>query len=135
MHNKLKELVQNSDLGQVQKNVAMGILTRAENEENSRRSFRDIVETLDKRTEAFDLVLTLPDEVIIYKVDGKSEWEVKYPFRIVIQKNGIWTRYSVVCRTFDEAILSYFQGKYLGDEGSDFTLFAMKMLGFDLTEK
>jgi hypothetical protein len=126
----LNELVDNSELGQLQKNITKGFLARANDYELERAEKRDLIEKIYGNV-AIDEIVLATDEVIIFKTlfrkrDG-HEWDTKYPFRSILLKNGKWERNSTVSPSLDTAFLCYLEGKYLGGN-SNFTEFAMKML-------
>ena len=78
-------------------------------------------------------VVLSTDEVKVYTVSGKDEWDIKYPFRSIYAEKGTWKRSSTVSPTFDIALIVYLQNKYLG-LNSQFVEFAMKMLEISLED-
>lgn len=124
---KIKEFVNNSELPQLQKNVMNGFIDRAKDEQERKREDRQLIEQVANEKKLSEVILST-EEVKIYTVSGKDEWDIKYPFRsIYVGKKGTWERTNTVSPTFDLAFLVYLQYKYLG-LNSQFVDFAMKML-------
>ena len=125
--NRLKVIVDNADLPQHQKNVMNGFIDRAKDEQERKREDRQLIEQVANEKKLLEVILST-DEVKIYTVSGKDEWDVKYPFRsIYLGKKGTWERSNTVSPNLDLAYLVYLQYKYLG-LNSQFVDFAMKML-------
>jgi hypothetical protein len=125
-------IIEKSDLNQVQKNVSKGIINRLYSINEKEKIAREIVEKLTKE-KYFEVVLQTED-VIIYKIsDSKSDWDKKYPYRFVYKtfnsdhKEFFFVNSSIVSPTIDIAYISYLEHKYL-NPNSHFTVFAMKML-------
>lgn len=124
---KIKELINSSDLNQLQKNVTNGFIDRANNYEIERQLDRDLIEKVAKETKLKSVILSTED-VKIYTVYGKDEWSIKYPFRsIYLNKDGKWVRCNAVAPNLDTAFIIYLEQKYLG-MNSRFSDFALKML-------
>ena len=124
---KFKEFVNNSELPQIQKNVMNGFIDRAKDEQERKREDRQLIEQVANEKKLSEVILST-DEVKIYTVSGKDEWDIKYPFRIIyLGKKGTWERTNTVSPSFDLAFLVYLQYKHLG-LNSQFVDFAMKML-------
>jgi hypothetical protein len=124
---KLKEFILNSELPQLQKNVITGFIDRAKEEQERKREDRQLIEQVANEKKLSEIILST-DEVKIYTVSGKDEWDVKYPFRsIYLNKKGAWAKTNTVSQSFDVAFLVYLQHKHLG-LNSQFVEFAMKML-------
>ena len=124
---KIKEFVNNSELPQLQKNVINGFIDRAKDEQERKREDRQLIEQVANEKKLSEVILST-DEVKIYTVSGKDEWDIKYPFRsIYLSKKGTWERTNTVSPNFDLAFLVYLQYKHLG-LNSQFVDFAMKML-------
>ena len=122
---KIKEFVNNSELSQLQKNVMNGFIDRAKEEQERKREDRQLIEQVANEKKLSEVILST-DEVKIYTVSGKDEWDTKYPFRsIYLTKTGIWARTNTVSPSFDLAFLVYLQYKHLG-LNSQFVDFAMK---------
>src|SRR5690606_21770554 len=116
----------NSELSQLQKNVMNGFIDRAKDEQERKREDRLLIEQVTNEKKLSEVILST-DEVKIYTVSGKDEWDIKCPFRgVYVGKKGTWERISTVSPTFDVAFLVYLQHKYLG-LNSQFVDFAMKM--------
>ncbi len=130
---KLKELVANSDLPQMQKNIIQGFVHRAESSELKQDSDRKLIELIANEKKLCEVVLST-DDVKIYTIIGRDDWDVKYPYRsIVMNKDGKWDRVCTVSPTLDTAILVYLNHKHLG-LNSQFVDFALKMLEIKLIE-
>lgn len=124
---KIKEIAINSDLPPQQKNVINGFIDRAKDEQERERYDRQLIEQVANEKKLSEVILST-DEVKIYTISGKDEWDIKYPFRsIYLSKNGTWERTNAVSPTFDLALLVYLQYKHLG-ANSQFVDFATKML-------
>jgi hypothetical protein len=124
---KIKELVNNSELPQLQKNVMNSFIDRAKDEQERKREDRQLIEQVANEKKLSEVILST-DEVKIYTVSGKDEWDIKYPFRsIYVGKKGTWERANTVSPNLDLAYLVYLQYKHLG-LNSQFVDFAMKML-------
>ena len=103
------------------------LIDRAKEEQERKREDRQLIEQVANEKKLSEVILST-DEVKIYTVSGKDEWDIKYPFRsIYLTKTGIWARINTVSPTFDLAFLVYLQYKHLG-LNSQFVDFAMKML-------
>jgi hypothetical protein len=127
MMDKLLDLVIGSDLPQLQKNMLLGFISRAKDDEIRKREQRVLVEQVASEKKVSDIILAT-DEVIIYTVSGAGEWELKYPFRsIFVNARGAWERCETVSPSLDLAYLVFLQKKHLGSN-SQFVDFAMKML-------
>lgn len=124
---KIKEFVNNSELPQIQKSVINGFIDRAKEEHERKREDRQLIEQVANEKKLLEVILST-DEVKIYTVIGKDEWDIKYPFRsIYLGKKGTWKRTNIVSPNLDLAYLVYLQYKHLG-LNSQFVDFAMKML-------
>jgi len=134
---KLNELVDNSELNQLQKTITKGFLSRANDYELERSEKRDLIETTYGDV-AIDEIVLATDEVIIFKIMPRKrdahEWDTKYPFRSILLKNGKWKRVNTVSPSLDTAFLCYLESKYLGSN-SNFTEFALKMLEININNK
>jgi hypothetical protein len=127
---KIKELVNNSEFPQLQKNVMNGFIDRAKKAKEKEQEDRDLIEKTGVRKLAEVILST--DEVKIYTVNGKDEWDLKYPYRsIYLTSKGTWARSCAVSPTLDVAFLIYLQHKHLG-LNSQFADFSIKMLGIKL---
>jgi hypothetical protein len=125
---KIKELVSNSEFSQTQKIGMIGFVERAAEYEIRKGEDRKLIREIFLQDNLSEVVFST-DEVKIYKVIGKGEWEIKYPFRsIYVNKKGEWERISIVSPTLDMAYLVYLQHKHIG-LNSQFAEFATKMLG------
>ena len=123
---KIKQFIDSSELPKLQKNVMNGFIDRAKESQEKRRSDVALIEEIARR-KLLEVILST-DELKIYTVSGKDEWDIKYPFRsIYINKKGEWDNVTTVSPTLDLAFLTYLQYKHLG-LNSEFANFAMKML-------
>lgn len=130
---KLKELVNNSDKPQMQKNVMIGLITRAEQEENAKQETRQLIEQVTNRNNISEIIIST-NEVKIYTVNGKDDWDIKYPYRsIFVNKKGVWERATTVSPSLDIAYLIYLQHKHIGIN-SQFADFAIKMLDINIED-
>lgn len=132
IEDKIKELIENSELNRVQKTISKGFIERSLEAEEKVSNDLKLIKEIGKE-KIIDEVLYSSDEVKIYSVGGKGEWEIKYPIRSIYKKDDKWRRNSTVSPDFDTAYLSYLQHKHLG-ANSDFSYFAMKMLGIEIED-
>lgn len=127
---KIKELIENSDMLKIQKNHALGFINRIEKDEAQKTEVLHLIQQITNEKNIVE-VLYSSDEVKIYSVytiHGKDEWVVKFPIRsIYLDKNGVWKKSCTVSPNFDVAFLDYLEKKYLGNN-SQFMSFAIKML-------
>lgn len=125
---KIKEFVNNSELPQLQKNVMNGFIDRAKDEQDRKQEDRQLIEQVANEKKLSEVILST-DEVKIYTVSSKDEWDIRYPFRsIYLSKKGTWERTNTVSPSLDLAFLVYLQYKHLG-LNSEFADFALRMLG------
>lgn len=128
---KLKELVNNSELSQVQKNIMNGFVQRASDAQDKKSEDRLLIEQVAHEKHLSQIVLST-DEVKIYTVNGSDKWDIENPYRsIFVGKKGTWERSGMVSPSLDTAFLVYLQTKHLGFN-SQFADFAIKMLEIDL---
>ena len=124
---KLKEFVSNSELPQMQKNVMIGFINRAEQKQNEISEDKNLIEKVANEKKLSEIILST-DEVKIYTVYGKEDWDVKYPYRSIYKNSeGNWRRCDTVSPNLDLAYLVYLEKKHLG-LNSQFVQFATKML-------
>lgn len=126
---KLKELITNSDSSQAYKNIIIGFIDRATENDSLKREDRKLIEEVGSVKHLDEVVLS-NDDVKIYTVypKGKDDWETKYPYRSIFKnKNGKWERSNTVSPSLDTAYIVYLENKYLG-YNSRFSEFAIKML-------
>lgn len=127
MEDILQKLVDNSELKPIQKNILKGFVKRAYEAEEQNKKDRELIEKIASEKKLSEIVFST-DEVKIYTVFGKEEWDVKYPFRsIYLNNKGVWERTNTVSPNMDLAYLVYLEKKHLG-MNSQFVDFAMKML-------
>jgi len=127
----LENLIEKSDLPQFQKNSLKGFTIRSKERELENFKIRNLVEEVAKVKNLSEILFS-NDEVIFYSVNSKDEnnWDYKYPIRSIYLKNERWNRTNTVCPSLDVAFLIYLEKKYIG-ENSEFSYFAMKILGID----
>ena len=131
MNKKLEELVNESNLVPRFKLQYLGFIANAREVFQKEKEIRDLIEQVANVKRLSEVILST-DEVIIYTVNGKDEWDIKYPFRSIYKnKDGKWIRVDTVSPTFDTAFVYYLEYKYLG-LNSRFTDFALKMLEIEL---
>lgn len=124
---KIKELVDSSELPQLQKRLINSFIEGAKDEQEKEREDRQLIEQVAREKKLAEVILST-DEVKIYTVGGRDEWDIKYPFRFIyVDKKGTWERGAAVSPSLDLAYLVYLQCKHLG-LNSQFVDFAMKML-------
>lgn len=129
----IEKLINESTLSTIQKNVAVGFVKRAQLSKEKYSADRHLIEETDKHVILTDIILST-DDVKIYKVTGKHEWDIKFPFRsIFLNSKGKWERIDTVSPSLDIAFLCYLGKKYIGSN-SQFTDFAVKMLGIKIEE-
>jgi hypothetical protein len=126
---KLEDLINSSDMSQLHKNVSLGFVARAKENEEGRRKIRDLVEEIANEKNLDEIILST-EEVIIYTIRPRikgDEWDMKYPFRSIYFNGEKWCRVHIVSSSLDEAMLTYLGEKYQGGN-SQFAGFALKML-------
>lgn len=125
---KIKQIVNgSSELSKPQKYIMNGFIDIIEKEQERKREDIQLIEQVANEKEVSEVILST-NEVKIYTVNGRDEWDIKYPFRsIYVDKKGTWERSSTVSSNFDLAYLAYLQYKHLG-LNSQFVHFAIKML-------
>jgi hypothetical protein len=130
---KLTELVGNSDLPTIQKRMLNGFIERSKQDEEKRQEDRLLIEQVARIKNLSEVIISA-DDVKIYSVRGNDEWDIKYPYRSILMKDGKWVCSNIVCPTVDTAYLVYLGCKYLG-YNNEFSDFAIKMLEIDLSEQ
>lgn len=120
-------LIEESFLPKVQKNIWKGFIIRVKNDELERQEAISKIETVGQDKHVTEIVL-LTDEVIIYKVAPRNEFDRDAPFRVVYKnEREKWTSTHIASPTFEVAFLSYLGDKYDG-ANSQFVYYAQKML-------
>ena len=94
----------------LQRNVAVGTVTRLFDEEISKRIFIDEVEECDKHIDISEIIYRC-DEGFIYKQRERNkndEWAKNYPYRVALkhEKRG-WRVLSTVCDTVESAMILF----------------------------
>lgn len=82
---KIEELIDNSDLTVLNKNLLFNFVFRAKEEKQERIKVRNLIEVI-ARVKHLEGVAIATEEIIIYKILGKDEWDIKYPFRGIYLK-------------------------------------------------
>lgn len=124
----LNELVDATTLVPIQKSMIKGFISRSQDREDIDKELIKLLHTLGA-SNATGIVLSSPT-IVIYVVQGKDEWDIKYPYRVCYRKDILhdkWNLANTVSPTLDLAMLVALQVKYLG-YNSQFTEFATKML-------
>ena len=116
---------------QLQKNILKGFVLRAEQNETERRKDREIIEEVGIKN--LSEVILSTEDLKIYTIYGKDDWDIKYPYRAIFLENGKWLKINTISPSLDVAFLVYLEKKYLG-YNSQFTDFALKMLGIKIEE-
>lgn len=130
---KIKELINNSEMPNIQKNVLNGFIDRAKEQQEKKLQDRYLIKKVANEKKLSEVILST-DEVKIYTVSGNDEWDIKYPFRsIYLRENGTWERTNTVSPNLDLAYLVYLQYKHLG-LNSQFVDFAVKMLDIKIED-
>jgi hypothetical protein len=131
---KLEELIDGSDLNQMQKNITKGFILRAKEDLEEVGKDRKLIEETYSKDMYFDIILST-EEVKIFKIkNSKNKWDVKYPYRSIFLKDkGKWERVSTVSPSLDIAFLNYLGLKYDG-YSTRFADFAMRMLEIKIEE-
>ena len=130
----LKSLVDSSELNPTQKSVMKGFIDRASQDLYDKGKDRLLIEQIGRVNNLSEVIIST-DEVKIYKVYGKDEWDMKYPYRSIFfdSKKGGWRRVNTVSPTLDTAFIVYLEYKHLG-ENSKFSDFALKMLEIKIND-
>ena len=83
---KLKELITNSDSNQVHKNIMIGFIDRATENDSLRREDRKLIEEVGSVKNLDEVVLS-NDDVKIYTVrpKEKDDWDTKYPYKSIFK--------------------------------------------------
>ena len=129
---KIEDLIDNSDLTVLNKNMLSNFVFRAKEEEQERIKVRNLIEVI-ARVKHLEGVAIATEEIIIYKILGKDDWDIKHPFRGIYFKESKWHRIHTVCTSVDEVFLNYLGEKYLGSN-NQFANFALKMLEIKIEE-
>jgi len=129
METKIKDLIEKSELNQMQKNIAKGFIDRATAFEEENKQTVDLIKSLEYKLHSIKKVCIKTENYIIYQLtpNEKDEWSIKYPFRSIIKSKDNWFKTSMVSHNIDVAVLVALQELYLG-ANSDFADFSMKIL-------
>ena len=82
---KIEDLIDNSDLTVLNKNLLSNFVFRAKEEEQERIKVRNLIEVI-ARVKHLEGVAIATEEIIIYKILGKDDWDIKY----VLQNTDIY---------------------------------------------
>ena len=131
---RINQLIEDSDLNKMQKNINLGFIFRAKENEDKKIEARDLIEKVYGKCTVENIPI-VTDEVIIFKIIGKKDekWDLKYPYRSIFFKDGKWNRVYIVSPSLDVAFLVYLGEKYQGGN-SQFSDFALKMLEIKIEE-
>ncbi len=129
---KIKEAINSIECNQLQKNVMNGFIDRAAENNNQRIADRTLIEDVAREKNLSEVIISNED-VKIYKVSGKEDWDINYPYKSIFKetKSGKWIMSGTASPTLDLAFLVYLEKKHLGFN-SRFVDFAAKMLEIKL---
>ena len=128
---KLVELLVKSDLPKMQKSVYSGFIQRAADSETKRQDDKLLIKQLARIDNVSEILLS-NEQLIIYTVTSKNEWDRKYPYRFIyVDNRGVWRNSSIVSPNLDILLLVYLQEKH---NSNSFQYFAAKMLGIEIAE-
>jgi hypothetical protein len=129
MIEKLKELIENSNLSEIEKSQMVEFVTKSDVEEKIKTKDKFLIETTTEHD--VDNILFACDYFIIYTKRNDSFFEDGYPVRSIYRDNrGFWSKSISINNNFDRAMLKCLEMKHLG-YNSEFTEFACKMLGIE----
>ena len=74
---KIEDLIGNSDLTVLNKNLLSNFVFRAKEEEQERIKVINLIEVI-ARVKHLEGVAIATEEIIIYKILGKDDWDIKY---------------------------------------------------------
>ena len=74
---KIEDLIDNSDLTVLNKNLLSNFVFRAKEEEQERIKVRNLIEVI-AGVKHLEGVAIATEEIIIYKILGKDDWDIKY---------------------------------------------------------
>lgn len=124
---KINELIESSDNSEIHKSIMKGVVMREENRQESHRDDMNLIEKFAGSARVSEILLSNED-VKIFKVYGRDEWDIKYPYRSIFRVGeDNWRLIHTVASSFDIAFLYYLENRHLGSN-SNFTQFATKML-------
>jgi len=129
MIEKLKELIENSNLSKIERIKMLAFITKAAKEQEAETEITTIIGYVSE--EKVESVLLKTEDFIIYSKRNDRAFENEYPIRSIYNDGlGVWRRNPCVNDNFDKAMLKCLEMKYLG-YNSQFTEFACKMLGIE----
>lgn len=131
---KLRKIIMHNDeVSILQTSMMLTFVSLAKELQDKRNADYMLIEQTSREPKISEVVLST-DEVKIYTVSGKNEWDIKYPYRsIFLNSKGVWERSGTVSPSLDLAYLVYLENKHLSPN-SKFTDFAIKMLEIKLEE-
>ena len=125
MIEKLKELIENSNLSKIERIQAVAFITKAAKEQEAETETINLIEDISEEKVDNVLLLIAEDFIIYTRRNNKAN---QYPIRSIYRNNeGFWKRNPCVNDNFDRAMLKCLEMKHLG-YNSEFTEFACKML-------
>ena len=127
---KIIELINQSELPPLQKNIFIGFIKRKTEEHQKHIEDKRLIEKVCNEKNVSEILLSNED-VKIYTISGKDEWDKKYPYRVMFYHNRQWTRCNTVSDNFDQAFLLYLECKHLQSRRYSFTEFCNKILGIE----
>ena len=125
LYNICSEAISKSGLSINTKAICMAHLDRYQAADEKQTGLKYLIHKVSE--DEVDEIVLSTDDVLIYKKRGKDEWDVKYPYRVLLFKDGRWFRIAEVSESLDKAMLIYLGNKYL-DANQRFSGFAVKML-------
>ncbi len=136
MIHTIEQLINNSELTQLQKSMLIGSIKRNNAINDKMQDDITLIKNVSSNVRINKVILSTDEVKIytVYSVDSDSnDWDVKYPFRMITCKNQHWNRHAVCSPSLDLIYLSYLQYKYLNDEPG-FVKFVSKMLDMPIVE-
>lgn len=133
---KVIELINESELSQIQKHVGIGKIRNTQVKESNEDFTRNRIISVSNEKKQFTIVLDSPD-IIIYKLTNpnpKDDWDRDYPYHgIYMDRDQNWRRHSTVSPSFELAFLNLIATRQLGEnDGKSFVSFAAKMLEIEI---
>jgi hypothetical protein len=129
MIEKLKQLIENSNLSKIERIKMTAFITKAAIEQESETETINLIGYVSE--EKADCVLLKTEDFIIYSKRNDRSLENEYPIRSIYKDAlGVWRRNPNVSDNFDKAMLKCLEMKHLG-YNSQFAEFACKMLGVE----
>lgn len=122
----------------IQKSINRATVERLFRQKEDLDANKNIIEKIDIQKNSFTILYS-DDKVMIYKLNAEhkpeDDWDRKYPYRFIYFQDENWYKASLVCKSFEEAFVSYLGTSNLGPNGSSaFVDFVFKMLGKPIIE-